>query len=225
MPTAKATRSRVDRRTRTARDQARDAREVLLEAALDVLAKRGFRDASVDEIAARAGYSKGAVYWHFSSKDDLFFALLDERIDKPWRETIEQLKNAPPDQDMAPAASRRFAEMLQNQRELLLLEQEYWAQAARQPKIRQRYAKRQQQLRQAFAKALQARLDHLGAPPLTGTQAENIATAFIGLAAGLARQKLIEPDAVPDNLLGDTFALVYAGHVARATPTTAGDPR
>ena len=41
-------------------------------------------------------------------------------------------------------------------------------------------------------------------------------TVFMSLAAGLAREKLIEPAAVPDDLLGNTFALIYAGHVARA---------
>ena len=59
------------------------------------------------------------------------------------------------------------------------------------------------------------RVRHLGAPPLDGVP-EEMATAFMGLAAGLAQQKLVDPDAVPDNLLGDIFALIYAGHVARA---------
>ncbi|MEA2349239.1 MAG: hypothetical protein QOG86_180, partial [Thermoleophilaceae bacterium] len=77
-------RPRVDRRTRSARAQKRDARADLLDAALAVVAKRGYRDSSVDEIAERAGYSKGAVYWHFDGKDDLFLALLEERVDRPW---------------------------------------------------------------------------------------------------------------------------------------------
>ena len=55
---------RLDRRTRPARAQARDGREALLEAAARVFARRGFRDASVDDIAREAGFSKGAVYWH-----------------------------------------------------------------------------------------------------------------------------------------------------------------
>jgi len=66
--------SRLDRRTRRARAEQRDGREALLRAAVEVLSERGYRDASVYEIAARAGYSKGAFYWHFPSKDDLFFA-------------------------------------------------------------------------------------------------------------------------------------------------------
>jgi AcrR family transcriptional regulator len=117
MPSATRNRgARLDRRSRPARAEGQDARAALLEAALEVFAERGYRDASIDDIAQRAGYSKGAVYWHFSSKDDLFFALWDERVDGPWSETIKLLESATADHDMAPEASRRFADVMQGQR-------------------------------------------------------------------------------------------------------------
>ena len=219
MPAAtRKRRARVDRRTRSARAERRDGREALLDAALEVFAERGYRESSVDEIAERAGYSKGALYWHFSSKDDLFFALLEERIDRRWRESIELLGSAPPERDMAVEASRLFGEILRGQREMLLINQEYWLQSVRDPKRRARYARRQAGLRAALAKAITARLEHLGAPP-PGAAAEDFATAFMALAAGLAQERLVEPDAIPGDLLGRTFALIYAGHVARATQT------
>ena len=199
-------------------------------AAAEIFAERGFRAASVEEIAERAGFSKGAVYWHFESKDDLFFALLAERIDRPTWEMIELLESAPPDQDMAPEASQRFAEIVEGQRELVLLEHEYWSLAVRDPGLRRRYAKRQAALRQALGRALHARAEHLGAPPL-GMPAEEMATAFLGLAYGLALERLIDPQAVPEHLLGETFALIYGGLVARAqrapearAGTKAGEP-
>src|SRR4051794_15324874 len=80
------TRRRVDGRTRAARAQRREAREELLSAALRVFARRGYREAGVDEIAGEAGYSKGALYWHFSGKEELLIALLEERVDAPMRE-------------------------------------------------------------------------------------------------------------------------------------------
>ena len=212
---ARAPRSRLDRRTRAARAEGRNAREALLEAAAQVFTTRGFRDASVDEIAREAGFSKGAVYWHFPSKDDLFFALVEQRIDRPVRESIALLESASPEHDMAPEASRRFVGLLEQQRELILLEQEYWALAVRDPRLRRRYAKRQADLRSALARALGARARHLGAPPLD-TPAEEVAVAFMSLANGLALERLIDPDAVPDHILGEMFALVYAGLVARA---------
>ena len=207
-------RRRLDRRTRTARAEGRDGRTALLEAAMEVFAQRGYRDASVDEIAERAGYSKGAIYFHFSGKDDLFFALLEERVDRPMREAIKLLESAPPEEDMAAEASRRFVELVHGQRELILLDHEYRSQALRDSRLRARYVRREAKLRSVLAKGLQARLKHLGAPPAAAP--EQIATALLSLVFGLAQEWLIEPDAVPDQLLGDMFALIYAGHVARA---------
>jgi AcrR family transcriptional regulator len=207
-------RGRVDRRTRTARLEGRDGRAALLQAAMEVFAQRGYRDASVDEIASRAGYSKGAIYFYFSGKDDLFFALLEERIDRPMREAIELLESAPPEDDMAIEANLQFLTLVSGQRELLLLDNEYRSQAIRDSRLAARYVKREAKLRAVLAKGLQARMKHLSAPPLAAP--EQLATALLSLAFGLAQEKLIEPDAVPDDLLGEMFALIYAGHLARA---------
>jgi AcrR family transcriptional regulator len=205
---------RLDRRTRTARAEGRDGRAALLEAAMEVFAQHGYRDASVDQIAERAGYSKGAIYFHFSGKDDLFFALLEERVDRPMREALKLLESAPPEEDMALEADRRFVELVRGQRELLLLEHEYRSLALRDSRLRARYVKREANLRSVLAKGLQARLKHRGAPPAAAP--EQVATAVLSLVFGLAQERLIDPDAVPDHLLGDMFALIYAGHVARA---------
>jgi AcrR family transcriptional regulator len=216
MPTTtRRTRARLDRRTREARAEPGEARAVLLEAAAEVFAERGFRDASVDEIAQRAGYSKGAVYWHFDGKDDLFLALVEERIHRPTREMVELLESAPPEQDMGPEASRRFVEVLRSERELLLLLHEYWSQAVRDPELRARYAERQARLRSTVARALSIRVEHLGGSP-DAFPVESMATAIMSLAAGLAQERLIDPDAVPDELLGEVIVLIYTGIVARA---------
>lgn len=57
-----------------------DTRERILESAARVFAQKSYLGASLDEVAADAGLTKGAVYWHFKSKNDLFFALLDSRF-------------------------------------------------------------------------------------------------------------------------------------------------
>src|SRR5213596_2109207 len=113
--------ARLDRRTRAARAQGREARDELLSAALRVFARRGYRDAAVDEIAAEAGYSKGALYWHFSGKEELLMALLDERVDAPMRAMVALLESAPPERDMSLEASREFARRLTEEREAVLL--------------------------------------------------------------------------------------------------------
>lgn len=205
---------RIDRRTKRARQDARDAREDLFDAAIEVVAERGFGQASVDAIAARAGLSKGAVYWHFSSKDDLFFALLEERVDRAFIDMTEALATAPPERDMSIEASKQFVAALRGHRELLLIESEYWGMAVRDPKVRRRYARRQARLRRELADALILRVRHLGGPAIDEL-AEELATIIMSLTAGLAQERMISPSAVPDHLLGESFALLYAGLAAR----------
>src|SRR5438477_9444224 len=136
------TRARLDRRTRAARQEGREARDELLAAALRVFARRGYRDAGVDEIAAEAGYSKGALYWHFSSKDALLVTLVEERIDTPMRELVALLESAPPDRDMSLEATREFARQLKDDREAVLVDREYWSLAIRDPELRAAYVTR-----------------------------------------------------------------------------------
>ena len=211
--TAAGARDRVDRRTRAARSEGQDARAALLDAAALVFAERGFRDATVDEIAERAGYSKGAVYWHFSGKDDLFAALVDQRVDSATWEMVELLESAPPGQDMGPEASRRFVEILHGEREMLLLYHDYWLQAVRDPALRRRYARRRAHLRKRVGQALEARIEHLGGST-AAFDPQAMATVILSLAVGLAQERLIAPDAVPDSLLGDAIVLLYKGVVA-----------
>ncbi|HVP05321.1 MAG TPA: TetR/AcrR family transcriptional regulator [Dehalococcoidia bacterium] len=67
--------------TRKRRDRG-ETRQRLLESALAVFARNGYERATVDEIVREAGFSKGAFYVHFESKEDLFWEMLQERIDK-----------------------------------------------------------------------------------------------------------------------------------------------
>jgi AcrR family transcriptional regulator len=208
-------RRRLDRRTRAARAEGRHAREELLTAALHVFARRGYEQAGVDEIAAEAGYSKGALYWHFAAKEELLTTLLNERIDAPAREMVALLQSAPPDRDMSVEAARAFARRLREQREAVLLDREYWSLAIRDPALRARYIARQTDLRHALAGALQARMRHLGGPDLP-MRADQVARIVMSIIGGLAVDELIEPGSVDPDLLAETLAVLYSGLIARA---------
>lgn len=58
-------------------NRSQDRRQRILDAALRVFSRRGYRDAVVDEIADQSGTSKGGVYFHFPGKQAIFLALLD----------------------------------------------------------------------------------------------------------------------------------------------------
>ena len=57
-----------------------ETRQKLLDSALSVFATHGYERATVDEIVRDAGFSKGAFYVHFGSKEDLFWGMLEGRI-------------------------------------------------------------------------------------------------------------------------------------------------
>ena len=66
-------------------------RNLLLDAAKDVFARRGFEGASLEEIAEAAGYTRGAIYKHFSGKEELFLAV-NKRFNEVFLESfVEQI--------------------------------------------------------------------------------------------------------------------------------------
>jgi AcrR family transcriptional regulator len=193
----------------------RGGRDAILDAATQVFTERGYRGATVEAILERAGLSKGTFYWHFESKDELMLAVLAERVERPVTELIEMLRSAPADENMSLVANRRFAEFMERSRDAILLEHEYEGLAARDPRLRRRYARQRRRLRSALAEALAARARQLGAPPLD-TPAEEIATAYLALIRGLARERLIDPAGAPSHILGNVGGLIYIGLLARA---------
>ncbi len=61
--------------------QPNTTRASILQAALELFAEKGFHETSMASVAERAGVGKGTLYWHFSSKDEMFRTVLTERGD------------------------------------------------------------------------------------------------------------------------------------------------
>ncbi len=79
----------IEGETRREREKAMHRREIL-EAAKKVFAKKGFAAATVDEIAREAEFSKGAIYFYFNSKEDLFLSLI-QQITSELEEKIKKI--------------------------------------------------------------------------------------------------------------------------------------
>jgi AcrR family transcriptional regulator len=210
---------KLDRRRAAAKPQPGDAtsREQLLAAASRVFARAGYHGASMSEIAAEAGFSKGALYWSFASKDELFFALLDE-LDERLRALMTAVAVAPVDRDITEQISRGVSAALEDGRDVVLLFHEYSALAVRDPKVAARYAARNARLRAELAASMRARHEATGIP--MAIPAEQLATAVIALVDGLSIQQLTEPDAVPADLFGQIHSLIDDGMTLRAKEPT-----
>src|ERR1700691_3429747 len=82
-----ALKARNKHQVRTEETQAK-----ILNAAEALFAEQGFEKTQLEEVAARAGYTRGAIYAHFASKEDLFLALMELRVHAKFtaaRHTIE----------------------------------------------------------------------------------------------------------------------------------------
>ena len=69
----------MERKRLSQAEKREQTREEILAAASRVFADRGFHAASLDAIAEEAGFSRGAVYYNFGDKEELFLELLDRR--------------------------------------------------------------------------------------------------------------------------------------------------
>jgi len=92
-------------------------RDQILEAALEVMSRKGFERASIAAIAGRAGVARATVYQHFCDKQDILLAL-SERITQRIIETVETWAPLPP----SPAAGERELRAMIDQRVSQILE-------------------------------------------------------------------------------------------------------
>ncbi len=85
-----------------AESQARTSQR-LIEAAATVFGRRGLHGASIEEVATEADYTKGAVYSNFGSKDELFLAVLEARLqaEAEFYRQLDETVRGQPDHDLA----------------------------------------------------------------------------------------------------------------------------
>jgi len=180
-------------------------RDALVAAAARVFLRRGFQGASLREIASEAGLTTGAVYSNFDGKADLFLAVLEENIDPRLTVMYEAARTAPQPR-LGAAMGEEFAAYVRQQRRWLTLLIEFWAQAARDPKLRPKFAERHGKLRSAIAEVLAERAARLGLSlPLP---ADQLATVLIALTNGMAVEQLADPHGVPTALYGQALDLL-----------------
>jgi len=204
----------TDDRNGNSDDARGTSREQLLDAAASVFAERGYSGASMEAIARAAGVTKGALYWNFESKADLFFSLLEERVDQRLRVLLNAAEAIAGEETVTPLVSREISALADEQRQIHLLTHEYWSLAARDPELGARYAARQRTLRELISHALVAHHEATSVA-LTHDPLE-LATAVLALATGLGMDRLIDPDAVPETLFGEILQLIYDGLVLRS---------
>src|SRR5438270_2933484 len=138
-------RGSFDRSGRRAQTRAR-----LLGAAARVYARRGFDSATLDEVAEEAGFTKGAVYDHFGSKEKLLFALLDEHLAAQIAEQITLFDASKEAAERPRAGADRWMGTLARDPDAFRLFVEAWVHAQRDEDLRSRVAAGMEAWRSTF---------------------------------------------------------------------------
>ena len=193
--------SRAERQAQT--------RAALLDAAAALFVERGLQGTSVEAIAERAGFTRGAFYSNFRTKEQLFTELLQDRVYAAYRRMAENQLHDP-----APVPSARVsAEMLARVQAhpdggwLFRLWFELLAQTDRDEALRELAAGFWRGNRALTAQVVQRAAAERGATlPLTP---EQMATALTALDIGLAIQHHVDPDAVPLDWYPEIFGALF----------------
>ena len=183
---------------RTREEQRAQTRADLLEAAAEVFARNGYHGTSVDMVAEAAGYTKGAVYSNFESKEELFLALLEARLEDSLGSMQDVMDTAAPE-DRPAAFGRRRSEIAQWEPQWFMLEAEFELYAARNPEVRDRVAARQRQTRGVIEQALQQHIDDLGLKP--AYPVDQLARLIVAAGDGMSLMALNNPDTTDTNEL------------------------
>jgi AcrR family transcriptional regulator len=195
-------RGEFDRSARRAR-----TRSQLLEAAALAYVDRGVDAATLDDVAERAGYTKGALYDHFGSKDNLLFALLDEHLSARIAEQLELFDANRDVPDHPRIGADRWMAHLEEDPTALRLFVEAWVRGQRDEQVRERVNAGLEPMRAMFRELGRRRAAARGECP-DDHALDAAATIFTALGVGFALLKLTYPDGVPSSLLGAAYLLL-----------------
>ena len=201
----------TERLTRKQRQE--HTRHCLLEAAARVFARRGLMQASVDEVAADAGFTKGAVYANFGSKEELFLEMLDVRFAQRLAEMDRALSTDEPPEAQARAAGIDFVNYLGGDPEWARLFFEAALHAGRDEAFRAKLQSRNRAMRERMAQLLQERAEAGGFDP--GIPFDQLAAMILAMANGVAFERFVEPEAVSDDLFALMLELFTLGAASR----------
>jgi AcrR family transcriptional regulator len=187
----------VERWTRERRLE--HTRTLLVDAAEEVFAEKGFTAATLDDIAHTAGYTKGAIYKHFTAKEDLFLAVSDRYWRRYFDNFAEVLSAA------TELGARELDDIAQRWRQLSIdrgaehaaLGHEFTLYLLRNPDARKRVAAKRSEVVEALGKFIVEGIDRLGAalliPPMTFAQVLVATTDSVMLGSQLDDVDLYRP--------------------------------
>jgi AcrR family transcriptional regulator len=207
----------------TRKEKQAATRAALMRSAATVAARRGLERASIDEVAEGAGFTKGAFYANFKSKEELFLAMLDEHFADRLAELDRALASGEEPAEQARRAGVDLMRAIAADPEWERLFFEFTVHAVRDPAFRRELVARQRAMRERVAELLERRVRELGIEPAVAPA--QVAAMSFAMVNGVALERLLEPEAVPDELLPTMMAAFFSGLPALAASPPRHAPR
>jgi AcrR family transcriptional regulator len=187
----------------TRQEHKSQTREQLIDAAAAVFAKRGFEAATLDEIAAAAGYTKGAVYSNFKSKTDLMVALIERRVALQSDQYSQRFEGL--DLETATRGLEAHSDQpLEPEREWLILAVEFWLHAMRDERTRLLVADEYEHARSVVADVI-VKMGYGADGHEAPFEPREMAIIIEALGTGLSLQAALDPDHVRMGLVGEVL--------------------
>jgi AcrR family transcriptional regulator len=174
-------------------------RQELLRSARKIFAGDGFEHARIEDIASKAGKTRGAFYDNFKDKEDVFFAIFEEDIGRDLAELGPLLLGLPTLEQRTEALAEYLSE-LSKDRQRILLSLEFKLYAIRHPRRRKRLADLHAAMRLRSSIPELNRLFQQVAGGNAGAQIGDC-TSICGILEGLALNHLFDPDALDNREL------------------------
>jgi AcrR family transcriptional regulator len=165
-------------------------RRKLLNSARRVFAREGFEAARIEDIAAGTGFTRGAFYAHFKSKEDVFFALLEQQV-KEHVQNIRALLEPCSSVEERVQAMRDYYLARIADRQWVMLVLEYKLFAVRHPNLRAKLAQKHRQIRSSLDLDLIPGI--LGAKLQASSEYEQLRTALEATLGGLVLEHAYDP--------------------------------
>lgn len=179
----------------TRREKQQQTRESLLDAAVRLFSERGLERTSVDDVAYAAGYTKGAFYANFKSKQELFLVMLDEQFAKELDRLDQALAGAAEPEQEARVAAADFVHTASAD-EWPTLYFQFVSHAAQNEEFRQHLAARHHAMRERLAEIFKRWKEGSGvSAPLPY---EQLAAMISFMADGFLVDRIVEPGLSPE---------------------------
>lgn len=172
--------------------------ERLLDAALETFAEIGFAAASVEDICSRGGFTRGAFYSSFRTKDELFAALFTRETARNLALAEEQLAGIEQEADPITAGVERCLAAFRVERTWVLVLTEYRLHAARHPAAAAALAEHAAELHARLTDLIEVVAARAGLA--FNVPAGQLARAVLAVHDGVVLSQVPSPDAVPDEL-------------------------